>query len=74
LIAVPAVTVIRIVAGHLWRNRVLGESWQQATDAMIEHTERPEVMIRRRRPPSDQQRLFDTGEHPEIGMVESKSP
>ena len=74
LIAVPAVTVIRIVAGHLWRTRVLGESWQQATDAMIEHTERPEVMIRRRRPPSDQQRLFDTGEHPEIGMVESKSP
>ncbi len=66
LLAVPAVTTIRIVAGHLWRTRVLGESWQQASDAMIEYTELPERMARRRRPVGDQQRLFDTAEHPEI--------
>jgi hypothetical protein len=41
---------------------------------MIEYTELPERIARRRRPQGDQQRLFDTGEHPEIGMVESKSP
>jgi predicted PurR-regulated permease PerM len=66
LVAVPTVTAVRIVAGHLWRTRVLGESWQEASDAMIEYTERPERMVRRRRQVADQQRLFDTAEHPEI--------
>lgn len=64
VLAVPVVAAIRIVAGHLWRTRVLGESWQEASDAMIEYTERPERIagVRRRRPVGDQQRLFDTAE------------
>ncbi len=64
LVAVPAAAAIRILAGHLWRTRVLGESWQEASEAMIEHTERPERIagVRRRRHPGDQQRLFDTAE------------
>ncbi|MGH8928868.1 MAG: AI-2E family transporter [Acidimicrobiia bacterium] len=68
VIAVPAAAAIRILVGHAWRTRVLGESWQEATDAMIEHTERPDRIagVRRRRPPEDQQRLFDTAEHPEV--------
>jgi hypothetical protein len=61
LVAVPAVTVVRIVAGHLWRTRVLGESWAEASEKMIEVTPPPErlVVIRRR---TAQPRLFDTAE------------
>lgn len=63
LIAVPAVGVLRIVAGHLWRTRVLGESWAQATEAMIETTEPPDrLKVRRRKTPVNQARLFDTAE------------
>ncbi len=61
LVAVPTVTVIRILAGHLWRTRILGESWTEASEAMIETTERPELRPRRRRP-DNQDKLFDTGE------------
>ncbi len=46
LIAVPTFAVLRILFGHLWRTRVLGESWAEASEAMIEITDRPE----RRRP------------------------
>lgn len=72
LVAVPTVAAFRIVAGHLWRTRVLGESWQEASDAMIEYTERPDRIagVRRRRPVGDQQRLFDTAEHPELAAKE----
>lgn len=76
LIAVPTAAAIRIGAGHLWRTRVLGESWQEASDAMIEYTDRPEritVVSRRRRPPGDQQRLFDTAEQPMIKGPPSES-
>jgi predicted PurR-regulated permease PerM len=75
VLAVPTVTAIRIVAGHLWRTRVLGESWQEASDAMIEITERPERRaVRRRRLEGDQQRLFDTAETPVVDERQAKSP
>jgi hypothetical protein len=53
---------IRIIVGHLWRTRVLGETWGEASRHMIEFTEPPDriVGIRRRHP--DQTRLFDTQE------------
>ena len=35
LIAVPVTAVLKIVAGHLWRTRVLGESWDQAVQAVL---------------------------------------
>lgn len=35
LIAVPVTAVLKIVAGHLWRTRVLGESWDQASQAVL---------------------------------------
>ncbi len=59
LVAVPAVATIRIVLGHLWRTRVLGESWQEASSAMIELTTPPERLVRKK---TDQTRLFDTTE------------
>lgn len=75
VLAVPTVTAIRIVAGHLWRTRVLGESWQEASDAMIEITQRPErISVRRRRTEGDQQRLFDTAETPAVGERQAENP
>lgn len=63
LIAVPSVAALRIVVGHIWRTRVLGESWEEATDAMIERRPPPDRrMPRRRRAPVQENRLFDTAE------------
>jgi len=63
LVAVPVTAAIRILVGHFWRTRVLGQSWSEATDAMIEVTEPPERLARiSRKGPSDQSRLFDTQE------------
>jgi len=39
LLAVPVMASIKILFGHLWRTRVLGESWEEASEALIE--ERP---------------------------------
>ncbi|HEY6628873.1 MAG TPA: AI-2E family transporter, partial [Acidimicrobiia bacterium] len=62
LIAVPVTAAVRIIVGHIWRTRVLGETWGEASRAMIEYTEPPDRIagIRRRQP--DQSRLFDTQE------------
>jgi hypothetical protein len=63
VVAVPSVTVLRIGLGHLWRTRVLGESWLEASEKMIETTDAPdrfkELQTRRR---AAQTRLFDTTE------------
>ena len=71
LVAVPLTAAVRIVVGHFWRTRVLGESWREASEHMIEITEPPEriVGIRRRNP--DQRRLFDTQE---LAPVSDESP
>lgn len=62
LVAVPMTAAIRIIVGHLWRTRVLGETWGEASRHMIEYTDPPDRIagIRRRQP--DQSRLFDTRE------------
>lgn len=62
LIAVPVTAAIRILVGHLWRTRVLGQSWHEASEAMIEVTEPPERLARISRKAPDQTRLFDTQE------------
>jgi predicted PurR-regulated permease PerM len=65
LVAVPMTAMIRIIVGHVWRTRILGETWGEASLHMIEITEPPERIagIRRRQP--NQNRLFDTQElHP----------
>jgi predicted PurR-regulated permease PerM len=62
LVAIPATAATRIVVGHLWRTRVLGQSWEEASEAMIEVTEPPERLARISRRPHDQTRLFDTQE------------
>ncbi len=44
LIAVPVTAVVKIIAGHLWRTRVLGESWEKAASAVV--TEYPSPRLR----------------------------
>lgn len=70
LVAIPATAAIRIVVGHIWRTRVLGQSWQEATDAMIEVTEPPERLVRISRKGTDQTRLFDTQEMEQLSEDE----
>jgi predicted PurR-regulated permease PerM len=72
LVAVPMTAAVRIIVGHLWRTRVLGETWGEASQHMIEYTEPPDRIagIRRRHP--NQSRLFDTQELPSI--VEEEQP
>ncbi|MGB7861555.1 MAG: AI-2E family transporter [Acidimicrobiia bacterium] len=63
LVAVPLTAAIRILVGHIWRTRVLGQSWKEASDAMIEVTVPPERLARiSRKAPAVQTRLFDTQE------------
>jgi predicted PurR-regulated permease PerM len=70
LVAVPLVAVLRIVTGHLWRTRVLGESWEQALDSAIEVTARPELRRSRERK-LQEERLFDTAE---LRLTEADEP
>jgi predicted PurR-regulated permease PerM len=67
LVAIPATAAIRIVIGHLWRTRVLGQSWEEASEAMIEMTDPPERLARLSRRSPSQSRLFDTQELTTVG-------
>ncbi len=62
LVAIPVTAAIRILVGHLWRTRVLGQSWEEASEAMIEVTDPPERFARMSRRSPQQPRLFDTME------------
>jgi predicted PurR-regulated permease PerM len=70
LVAVPLTAAIRIIAGHFWRTRVLGQSWAEASEQMIEVTRPPDRIAGiRRRQASGQQKLFDTAEHAVVPAV-----
>ena len=65
LVAVPLTAAVRIVVGHLWRTRMLGQTWDEASQRMIELTPPPDRIVGiRRRNVVGQQRLFDTAERP----------
>lgn len=49
LMAVPTVAVIKILSGHLWRTRVLGQSWDEARDALIDDEPTRETVLTRLR-------------------------
>lgn len=70
LVAVPLTAAVRILVGHLWRTRMLGQSWREASDAMIEVTEPPERLARISRKNPQQSRLFDTQELTAIDRAE----
>jgi predicted PurR-regulated permease PerM len=64
LLAVPVAASIKIVIGHLWRTRVLGQSWDEASEALIEPatprirfrdlTQEPDVVEERLKTPEDE--------------------
>jgi predicted PurR-regulated permease PerM len=62
LVAVPVTAAIRIIFGHIWRTRVLGQSWKEASEAMIEVTPPPERFARIAVKDPREGRLFDTHE------------
>lgn len=45
IVAVPLAATVKILLGHWWRTRVLGQTWEEAGEALIEEHEPP----RRRR-------------------------
>ena len=47
LTAVPAVGLFRLLAGHFWRTRVLGEDWHQARESIITDIRPPAWWSRR---------------------------
>ena len=55
LVAVPVAAAARVIVGHLWRTRVLAESWDEAAQAMITEYEPPsrEGLVGRRRRSGD---------------------
>lgn len=71
LVAVPLTGVTKILIGHLWRTRVLGQSWTEAAESMIEVTPRPDgLVVIRRKGIGQQGRLFDTSEHAPVETSE----
>jgi hypothetical protein len=58
--------------GHLWRTRILGETWGEASQHMIEFTEPPDRIAGIRRRHSNQSRLFDTQEVPTVEEASSE--
>ena len=73
LIAVPVAAALKVLVGHVWRTRVLGESWDEAAEAMITKYEPPESLVGRLRRAGDAAETIatDTGngvepeDHPE---------
>lgn len=47
ILAVPVAAAIKIVVGHLWRTRVLGQTWEEAAED--QHVPPPEPAWKRRR-------------------------
>ncbi len=49
LLAVPVVAAIKIVIGHFWRTRILGQSWEEVTEALIEKHDTADTLLERLR-------------------------
>jgi predicted PurR-regulated permease PerM len=47
LLAVPVMASVKIIVGHYWRTRVLGESWDEAREALIDDDPEPDTFITR---------------------------
>jgi predicted PurR-regulated permease PerM len=57
VLAVPVMSSVKIIGGHLWRTRVLGESWTEASEALLqlepEEAAPLEKLAEREPPPQD---------------------
>jgi predicted PurR-regulated permease PerM len=52
-LAVPVMAVVKIVMGHFWRTRVLGQSWEEVTGEMFVEPPTERRLGRRRTQPED---------------------
>ncbi len=68
LLAVPVTATVKIVTGHYWRTRVLGQSWEEASEAMIDETPAPDTLITRL------SRLGDEAPTEELDAVDGDDP
>ncbi len=63
LLAVPVMAMIKILAGHFWRTRVLGQSWDEASEALIvEHPMQESLFSWRRRSGGNDEDAGDVSE------------
>ena len=60
IIAVPLAATVKILLGHWWRTRVLGQTWEEASDAMFDEPEPSRLLktgeipiIKRKKPGTD---------------------
>lgn len=75
LIAVPTTAVFKIIIGHMWRTRVLGESWEQAASAVVVEYEVESLRERFRRGGSESPDDAETdGAEPVSGDDRPTSP
>lgn len=44
LLAVPVTAILKILTGHMWRTRVLGQPWEDALEATMEAAHPPETL------------------------------
>jgi predicted PurR-regulated permease PerM len=68
LLAVPVMAIVKILSGHFWRTRVLGQSWEEVTDALIEDHSTAETFITRL------VKSFDGGERSEEDAEDEADP
>jgi predicted PurR-regulated permease PerM len=47
LLTVPVMASVKIIAGHYWRTRVLGQTWEEAEEALIDLDPQPDTFITR---------------------------
>jgi predicted PurR-regulated permease PerM len=76
LVAVPVAAALRVVLGHVWRTRVLGESWDEAAEAMIIEYEPPrrESLVGRLRRAGDAQASDDSSTRTEPEGLRESDP
>ena len=65
LTAVPAVGLFRLLAGHFWRTRVLGEDWHQARESIITDIRPPAWWSRRGKRKPEQKSAEPPSEDPD---------
>jgi predicted PurR-regulated permease PerM len=45
LLAVPVAAIVKILSGHLWRTRVLGQTWEDAYADIVKSSQPPETLL-----------------------------
>ena len=77
VIAVPLAATVKILLGHWWRTRILGETWEEASDQLIE-THEPKKrrrLGRKAKDDADQLRFAASGMvTEEIEVTEARVP